>query len=232
MGSFRGPAKSRAAEAKASSTTSSLPGIVIVRGREKRAISATEIFGCTASFFLARGERRASSAFTSGALGVCSARALFLRLLTVCDPVVCLGCYPSAVLFRHRHPAEKTPASFFTSEMGGFLSTIFSSLFGRKEVRVLILGLDNAGKTTILCASCCGNNCVSKNVLLKNGPRKQSKPVLCGLGRCTRRSAPRPLPPARPSPSARVTPPPRLAFLHPSFPPPPFLTLIRRPAAG
>jgi len=37
--------------------------------------------------------------------------------------------------------------------MGVFFSSIFSSLFGRKEVRVLILGLDNAGKTTILCAS-------------------------------------------------------------------------------
>jgi hypothetical protein len=39
--------------------------------------------------------------------------------------------------------------------MGVFFSSIFSSLFGRKEVRVLILGLDNAGKTTILC-SCAG----------------------------------------------------------------------------
>jgi len=34
--------------------------------------------------------------------------------------------------------------------MGLLFSKVFTSLFGNKEVRVLILGLDNAGKTTIL----------------------------------------------------------------------------------
>jgi ADP-ribosylation factor-like protein 1 len=34
--------------------------------------------------------------------------------------------------------------------MGIFFSRIFQSIFGSKEVRILILGLDNAGKTTIL----------------------------------------------------------------------------------
>ena len=34
--------------------------------------------------------------------------------------------------------------------MGFIFSKMFASLFGSKEVRILILGLDNAGKTTIL----------------------------------------------------------------------------------
>ncbi|XP_072905123.1 ADP-ribosylation factor 1 [Hemitrygon akajei] len=34
--------------------------------------------------------------------------------------------------------------------MGGFLSTMLKSLFGRKEMRILMVGLDAAGKTTIL----------------------------------------------------------------------------------
>jgi len=35
--------------------------------------------------------------------------------------------------------------------MGFIFSKLFSSLFSEEELRLLILGLDNAGKTTILC---------------------------------------------------------------------------------
>eukprot|EP00049_Salpingoeca_infusionum_P024690 m.16686 g.16686 ORF g.16686 m.16686 type:complete len:181 (-) comp7176_c0_seq1:385-927(-) len=34
--------------------------------------------------------------------------------------------------------------------MGGIFSSMFAKLFGEKEMRILILGLDGAGKTTIL----------------------------------------------------------------------------------
>lgn len=34
--------------------------------------------------------------------------------------------------------------------MGQLFSNIFGKLFGKKEVRILMLGLNNAGKTTIL----------------------------------------------------------------------------------
>ena len=37
-----------------------------------------------------------------------------------------------------------------SSITGGFFSSLFSKLWGAKELRILILGLDGAGKTTIL----------------------------------------------------------------------------------
>ncbi len=37
--------------------------------------------------------------------------------------------------------------------MGSLLSKVFTSIFGEESMRILILGLDNAGKTTILCKS-------------------------------------------------------------------------------
>merc|ERR1711937_1017213 len=49
------------------------------------------------------------------------------------------------------HPIFESDFDCLTEyRMGNFFSNLFSNLLGNKEVRVLILGLDNAGKTTIL----------------------------------------------------------------------------------
>ena len=38
--------------------------------------------------------------------------------------------------------------------MGFVFSKIFKKLFGSEQLRIIIIGLDNAGKTTILCKLC------------------------------------------------------------------------------
>jgi len=50
------------------------------------------------------------------------------------------------------HTAMKIIASGIVSTVltGGWFSNLFSKLWGTKERRILILGLDGAGKTTIL----------------------------------------------------------------------------------
>jgi ADP-ribosylation factor-like protein 1 len=47
-------------------------------------------------------------------------------------------------------PINKCGLRSLVDLMGSFFSSLFSRLFGDKEVRILILGLDGAGKTTIL----------------------------------------------------------------------------------
>merc|ERR1712025_929563 len=49
------------------------------------------------------------------------------------------------------HPIFESDFDCLTDyRMGNFFSNLFSNLFGQKELRILILGLDGAGKTTIL----------------------------------------------------------------------------------
>lgn len=54
---------------------------------------------------------------------------------------------------RHTFPINRTNCCFCCGlhfDAGQFFTSLFSKLFGDKEMRILILGLDGAGKTTIL----------------------------------------------------------------------------------
>lgn len=56
-----------------------------------------------------------------------------------------------SVTLSHFHSVlSKENYTKLCAKMGILFSKVFESLFGSKEVRILILGLDNAGKTTIL----------------------------------------------------------------------------------
>lgn len=58
--------------------------------------------------------------------------------------------YVLAFLALHNSNFRLILRRLFYFSTGSFFSSLFSSLFGQKELRILILGLDGAGKTTIL----------------------------------------------------------------------------------
>lgn len=70
----------------------------------------------------------------------------FVLLVPYCFPVVAaISCRLG--LLRSQEVGRQTP--FFVA-MGGQLSKVMGKIFGSKEMRLLMLGLDAAGKTTIL----------------------------------------------------------------------------------
>ena len=51
--------------------------------------------------------------------------------------------------------------------MGFVFSKIFSGLVGNDQMRIIIIGLDNAGKTTILCKLIYGSNPFYRQIALE-----------------------------------------------------------------
>ncbi|KAJ6844370.1 ADP-ribosylation factor [Iris pallida] len=66
------------------------------------------------------------------------------RSLISPSPILPLSC------FRILRKEENKKAFFKLSEMGLTFTKLFSRLFAKKEMRILMVGLDAAGKTTIL----------------------------------------------------------------------------------
>ena len=67
-----------------------------------------------------------------------------LRWHRISDECICDSSFDS------RHHSFVYLIHYFNIEMGLTLSTLFGRLFGKKQVRILMVGLDAAGKTTIL----------------------------------------------------------------------------------
>jgi hypothetical protein len=76
-------------------------------------------------------------------LPACSAR------LTSAAVVNCPNCAPRFETAFHTYPLH-TPHTHPTANMGLTFSKLFDKLWGKKEMRILMVGLDAAGKTTIL----------------------------------------------------------------------------------